>query len=80
MTQAHSPLRVLVVDDELPARRRLRELLADVGVRMPIEVAGEAANGRDALDRVAELAPIWCCSISACRKSTASKWPAICKN
>jgi len=57
MTQAHSPLRVLVVDDELPARRRLRELLADVGVRMPIEVVGEAANGRDALDRVTELAP-----------------------
>jgi two-component system response regulator AlgR len=55
--QAQPALRVLIVDDETPARRRLRELLADVGERMPLEVAGEAANGRDALDRVAELRP-----------------------
>ncbi|MGH8293611.1 MAG: LytR/AlgR family response regulator transcription factor [Gammaproteobacteria bacterium] len=39
-------MKVLVVDDELPARTRLKELLATVP---DCEVAGEAANGREAL-------------------------------
>ncbi len=43
-------LRVLVVDDEAPARNRLRDLLADCAQKMPLEIAGEAANGRQALD------------------------------
>ncbi len=38
-------MRALVVDDEAPARRRLADLLEELGV----EVAGEAANGLDAL-------------------------------
>ena len=42
-------LRVLIVDDEAPARSRLRDLLADCALRMPIEIAGEAENGRRAL-------------------------------
>lgn len=46
-------LRVLIVDDEAPARSRMRDLLADVGVKLPVTIAGEAANGREAL-RVAE--------------------------
>ena len=45
------PLRVLIVDDEAPARRRLRELLADCADRLPVDVVGEAGNGSDALDQ-----------------------------
>jgi two-component system, LytTR family, response regulator AlgR len=47
---AAAPLRVLIVDDEAPARSRLRDLLADCAAQMPVAVAGEAANGREALD------------------------------
>jgi two-component system response regulator AlgR len=43
------PLRVLIVDDEAPARSRMRDLLADIGVTLPVTVAGEAATGREAL-------------------------------
>ncbi len=44
-----APLRVLIVDDEAPARSRMRDLLADVSVELPVTIAGEAANGREAL-------------------------------
>jgi len=44
------PLRVLIVDDEAPARRRLRELLDDCTAALPIAVVGEAQHGREALD------------------------------
>lgn len=43
------PLRVLIVDDEAPARSRMRDLLADIGATLPVMVAGEAATGREAL-------------------------------
>ncbi len=43
-------LRILIVDDEAPARHRLRELLGDCAATLPLEVAGEAANGRAALE------------------------------
>jgi len=43
-------LRILLVDDEVPARRRLRDLLDDCGSALPIAVVGEAAHGREALD------------------------------
>ena len=46
-------MRALVVDDEAPARRRLADLLEELGV----EVAGEAANGLDALTLVRERRP-----------------------
>ena len=45
-----APLRVLVVDDEAPARNRLRDLLGDCALKMPLEIVGEADNGRHALD------------------------------
>ncbi len=45
-----SALRVLVVDDEAPARRRLRDLLDDCTGALPLVVVGEAQNGREALD------------------------------
>lgn len=40
-------MRILIVDDEPPARERLRQLLADTGEH---DVVGEAGNGRDALE------------------------------
>jgi two-component system response regulator AlgR len=45
-----APLRVLIVDDESPARRRLRELLDDCTGALPLAVVGEAASGREAMD------------------------------
>ncbi|MFO1396199.1 MAG: LytTR family DNA-binding domain-containing protein [Burkholderiales bacterium] len=47
---AETALRVLVVDDEVPARRRLRDLLDDCSGALPLVVVGEAQNGREALD------------------------------
>jgi len=47
-------MRILIVDDEPVARERLRRLLAG----MPgVEVAGEAADGVEALERIAALKP-----------------------
>ncbi len=54
--QAHdAPLRVLIVDDEAPARARLRDLLAEAAC--PNRVVGEAANGFEALERVLASQP-----------------------
>jgi len=47
-------LRVLIVDDEPPARDRLRSMLAEAG---DFEVAGEAGNGLEALQMVDRLLP-----------------------
>jgi len=47
-------LRVLVADDEAPARRALRRMLGAVG---DVTVVGEAADGREAAERIAALAP-----------------------
>jgi two-component system, LytTR family, response regulator AlgR len=47
-------LKVLIVDDEPPARDRLRGLLAEIG---DVEVIGEAANGAEALSHTHDLAP-----------------------
>ncbi|MBC7780560.1 MAG: response regulator transcription factor [Proteobacteria bacterium] len=43
-------LRVVIVDDEAPARNRLRDLLVDCAAKVPLEVVGEAATGREALE------------------------------
>jgi two-component system, LytTR family, response regulator AlgR len=43
-------LRVVVADDEAPARSRLRDLLEDCAASMALEVVGEAANGRALLE------------------------------
>lgn len=47
---AEPPLRILVVDDEAPARRRMRDLLDDCSAALPLAVVGEAQHGREALD------------------------------
>ena len=49
-------LRVLIVDDEGPARSRLRDLLGDIADAQPTMVVGMAANGVEAL-RLLELQP-----------------------
>ncbi|MBE2260202.1 MAG: response regulator transcription factor [Candidatus Accumulibacter sp.] len=46
---ATTVLSVLICDDEAPARRRLRDLLADIATELPNEVVAEAANGLLAL-------------------------------
>lgn len=45
-------IRVFIADDEGPARERLKELLEDIAGEVPTEVAGEAANGVEALERL----------------------------
>ena len=44
------PIRILIVDDEAPARNRLREVLADCESELPVTIVGEVASGREALD------------------------------
>jgi two-component system response regulator AlgR len=46
--------RVLIVDDEAPARERLRSLLLELD---QADVVGEAVTGEEAVQRTAELAP-----------------------
>ncbi|EGF30388.1 putative two component system response regulator (LyR/AlgR family) [Oxalobacteraceae bacterium IMCC9480] len=50
-------LRLFIVDDEAPARARLRDVLSDIALQCPCEVVGEAADAQSALDRMAALAP-----------------------
>src|SRR5664279_670581 len=47
-------MRVLIVDDELPARQRLSRLLSRFD---DIQVVGEAIDGEEALRQIAELQP-----------------------
>ena len=47
-------LKVLIVDDELPARERLKSLLVEIP---DTEVVGEASNGEQSLTRAYELTP-----------------------
>lgn len=46
---------VMIVDDEAPARARLRDLLADVAPEMPNTVLAEAGNGIQALAAIEGL-------------------------
>lgn len=47
-------MKVLIVDDEMPARARLRRLLEEIE---GCQVVGEAASGAEALDQTAALHP-----------------------
>ncbi len=47
-------LRVLIVDDEPPARERLRQLLEEIG---GVQIIAEAATGSDALEQAARHVP-----------------------
>ena len=46
-------LSVMIVDDESPARARLRDLLSDVAAEVPNAVVAEAANGLLAIEAIA---------------------------
>lgn len=48
------PIRVLIVDDEEPARRKLVRLLAD---HADVEVVGQADSGTSAVDAIRSLMP-----------------------
>lgn len=48
------PLSILLVDDEAPARNRLRELLAEIS---KIDVIAEAKNGKEALEIASDKQP-----------------------
>jgi two-component system LytT family response regulator len=50
----NTPIRTLIVDDEAPARGRLRRLLAS---ESDIDIVGEAATGEDAIRLIGELRP-----------------------
>ena len=45
-------LKVFIVDDEAPARERLRVLLGDIAAEVPTTVVGEARHGVEAVERV----------------------------
>jgi two-component system response regulator AlgR len=45
-------LKVFIVDDEAPARERLKALLGDIAAEVPTSVVGEARHGVEALERI----------------------------
>jgi len=45
-------LKVFIVDDEEPARERLKELLGDIAAEVPTAVVGEARHGVEALELI----------------------------
>jgi two-component system, LytTR family, response regulator len=49
-----TPIRVVIVDDEPIARRGIRQLLAP---HQDVEIAGEARNGREAVQMLRAIAP-----------------------
>lgn len=52
MSTIELAMRVFIVDDEPPARNRLRDLLSDCNEQLPLVIVGEAANGQEALDKL----------------------------
>lgn len=48
------PLTVFIVDDEPPARNRLKDLLSDCGAQLSLQVVGEAGNGQEALNKLCD--------------------------
>ncbi len=55
MSSVDLPLAVFIVDDESPARHRLKELLNDCTAQLSLELVGEASNGRDALEQLSMM-------------------------
>lgn len=52
--EASAPVRILLVDDEAPARSRMRDLIADCASELLLEIVGEADSGRAALALIAD--------------------------
>lgn len=53
MRSVDLPMAVFIVDDESPARHRIKELLGDCSAQLSLELVGEASNGREALEQLA---------------------------
>jgi two-component system response regulator AlgR len=53
-TKQGQALRVVIADDEGPARSRMRDLLEDCAATLALELAGEAANGTELLQMLEE--------------------------
>lgn len=49
--------KILIVDDEAPARMRMRDLIEDIQAQCPCTLVGEAADGQTALDLIIEKQP-----------------------
>ena len=47
-------MKVFIVDDEDPARERLKVLLGDIAAQVPTSVVGEARHGVEAIERLPE--------------------------
>ncbi|MGH8726098.1 MAG: LytR/AlgR family response regulator transcription factor, partial [Burkholderiales bacterium] len=45
-------MKIFIVDDEAPARERLKELLGDIAQQVPSSVVGEARNGLEAIEQL----------------------------
>jgi len=56
MTKHAQALRVVIADDEAPARSRIRDLLEDCAATLALEIVGEAPSGR-ALIEVLQRTP-----------------------
>lgn len=50
----NNPVTLLLVDDEPPARARLRALLSDIAAELPHRIVGEAGDGLAALELLAQ--------------------------
>ncbi len=50
MSNRTQTLRVVIVDDEAPARSRIQDLLEDCAATMALQVIGEAASGRELIE------------------------------
>ena len=50
-----APLKILVVDDELPARNRLKEVLQDINEHLSLSVVAEASDGKKAVALLNEM-------------------------
>lgn len=58
MNDPVSPLRLLIVDDEAPARQRLRTVLGDLAGELPHVLVGEAEHGVAALALLDSFGPV----------------------
>jgi len=50
-----SAMGVFIVDDEIPARNRLRDLLGECSEQLALKIVGEASNGQEALEKLKKI-------------------------
>ncbi|MBR7777354.1 LytR/AlgR family response regulator transcription factor [Undibacterium rugosum] len=52
-----TPIRLYIVDDELPARQRLQALLGDIAPELPHQLIGDSGQAMEALVQIQALKP-----------------------